>query len=1029
MRTVTLIENNEQGNKDTQVDFDDKSSWEYLFKDYYIELKAKLSLSSVEIEEAKNPWKGGDMLSGPGKPESSETQAEANDGGSGSDDSTENLKTVKPKRRKVRKQSKSLAKEKQLVSKDVATGSRAISLSDNSEWASKELLEFVSHMKNGDTSFLSQFDVQALLLEYIKINKLRDPRRKSQIICDARLENLFGKPRVGHFEMLKLLELHFIARDEQTDEVQGSVVDTENNQLDIDDDLLSKGRRRKTRRKSVPQSNLDDYAAIDMHNISLIYLRRKLMEDLLEDAEMFHDKVVGTFVRIRISGSTQKQDLYRLVQVVGKNFLSIILKLERENKYSCDCFPCILNAGTSKAAEPYKVGKKTTDTMVEILNLDKTEVILIDTISNQEFTEEECKRLRQSIKCGLISRLTVGEILDKTMEIQVARVNDWLESEVLRLSHLRDRASDLGRRKEYPFCLRLSLTIILTLRECVEKLQLLKTPEERRRRLEEIPEIHADPKMDPSYESDEKDSESEESRRDAFMRSRVSGYSRRGRAPISPGSDNSSARVWESSRNPSGNSFSLTSNIDEVGNENSWNLEGDKDTQESNNIEKLKSVTNSDSPGLAVSRSESFSGVTPPETTAVKINESEKMWHYQDPSGKVQGPFSMVQLRKWNNTGYFPAGLKIWKTTENQDNSVLLADALAGKFPKELPSGTFLNLDRETSHVDQNLRSHTKLSSEKWARNDITNLPSPTPIQSTSVNGVLPSPTAVLPNISTHSSITASVLNSVVQSVNTYSPTPNSQHGILVGPTDSLHHQSTPTSQPVQPVVNQNLQPQNYGWAASNVQNPSGTFANPVPQPDFWRPPTQGNQPIMNSPAATPNAGWNAVQQANPNTAGWVNPVPGNTNMNWGPSPMQQQVPTPAGWVAPGGSAGPNVPGPVQGWAPAQAWGPPPVQGSVPVNGWVPPSGNSGVPAPPIQGGPQGNQGSWGGEQTQNGGQFMGQMGAQGRDSGFNGGRPWNRQQSFGGGGSSYFNKRDQICPYNANGRCRKGARCDYKHV
>lgn len=27
----------------------------------------------------------------------------------------------------------------------------------------------------------------------------------------------------------------------------------------------------------------------------------------------------------------------------------------------------------------------------------------------------------------------------------------WLESETLRLSHLRDRASDLGRRKEYPF--------------------------------------------------------------------------------------------------------------------------------------------------------------------------------------------------------------------------------------------------------------------------------------------------------------------------------------------------------------------------------------------------------------------------------------------------------------------------------------------------------------------------------------------------------------------------------------------------
>lgn len=47
----------------------------------------------------------------------------------------------------------------------------------------------------------------------------------------------------------------------------------------------------------------------------------------------------------------------------------------------------IVCAGTSKAPEPYKVGKRTTEIMVEILNLDKTEIISIDTISNQEFTE------------------------------------------------------------------------------------------------------------------------------------------------------------------------------------------------------------------------------------------------------------------------------------------------------------------------------------------------------------------------------------------------------------------------------------------------------------------------------------------------------------------------------------------------------------------------------------------------------------------------------------------------------------------
>ncbi|KAL8543085.1 hypothetical protein ACS0TY_003823 [Phlomoides rotata] len=1079
MRTVMLIEKKEQGSQDTPIDFDDRSSWEYLFKDYYIELKDKLSLSSVEIAEAKNPYKGTDM-SGPSKQESSEAQPDANDGGSGSDNSIENSVTIRPKRQKTRKQSKTLSRKEELVGAGVLSGDKPISLSNNSEWASKELLDLVSHMKDGDMSVLSQFDVQAILLEYIKRNKLRDPRRKSQIICDARLENLFGKPRVGHFEMLKLLESHFLIRDEQNDDFQGSVVDTENNQLDIDvsAESLSKGakdRKRKARRKDNrgPQSNLDDYAAIDMHNIGLIYLRRKLMEDLLEDAETFQDKVIGTFVRIRISGSTQKQDLYRLVQVVG----------------------------TSKAAEPYKVGKRTTDIMVEILNLDKTEIISIDTISNQEFTEEECKRLRQSIKCGLISRLNVGEILDKTMEIQVARVNDWLESEILRLSHLSDRASDLGRRKE--------------LRECVEKLQLLKTPEERRRRLEEIPEIHADPKMDPSYESEEKDSENEDIRRDAFMRSRGSGFSRRGRGPISPGSDNSFKDSWSGAgkvtpnRNLSGSSFSINaSHIGEIVNEHSWNLEREKETQESNHSsDKLNFMSNPESANWALrnaSRSESSvplqgsnsAGVVEPW---VKINESEKMWHYQDPSGKVQGPFSMVQLRKWNNTGYFPGNLKIWRTTEKQENSILIADALAGKIPKEsqsienalhsshtlaghsgIISGTSLDLqEKERSKTDQSSASLSKFSVDKWPGNDLTNLPSPTPkqsnsglitgaLQSLAANGVLQSPTpAVLPTIGAHSSPPASVLNSVIQTT-AFSPTPISQQGILVGTQSTtindphiaqMHGHPPPAVQPVQSVANQNLQAdtqvwvssgaqpgqqQGYGWTPSNIQNSSGSFSSPGPmaagiQPDVWRP-VQTSQPNIHPPATSwamgpadnntsmgvrpqnPNVGWGPMQ-ANPNM-GWVNPMPGNTNVNWGPG---MQVPPPggtSGWVPP-----PANPG---GWVAPQGWVGPPVQGPVPGNGWGPLSGNAGAP-PPVQvpSGNNANQGwaPWGVEQNHSGGQFSGPAGGQTRDSGFGGGRPWHRQSSFGGGGSGSRNKRGMLCPFNVNGRCKKGARCDFMHA
>lgn len=318
-----------------QIDFDDKNSWEYLFKDYYTDLKEKLSLTFEELTEAKNPWKGSDMLHS--KEESPDELFDTcNDRGSASDSSYENADLGRSKRRKPKKRARSCSKEGN--SNRTMVGADGPSGDDNSEWASKELLEFVMHMRNGDRTVLSQFDVQALLLEYIKRNKLRDPRRKSQIICDARLQNLFGKPRVGHFEMLKLLESHFLLKeDSQAEDLQGSVVDTETNNLESDGNPNSymkagKDKRRKNRKKGDErglQTNVDDYAAIDNHNINLIYLRRNLVEDLLEDTEKFHDKVIGSFVRIRISASGQKQDLYRLVQVVGKyldnNFHAIVI--------------------------------------------------------------------------------------------------------------------------------------------------------------------------------------------------------------------------------------------------------------------------------------------------------------------------------------------------------------------------------------------------------------------------------------------------------------------------------------------------------------------------------------------------------------------------------------------------------------------------------------------------------------------------------------------------------------------------------
>ncbi|KAK1440566.1 hypothetical protein QVD17_06395 [Tagetes erecta] len=446
LKIIMLIENS----GDETVDFDDKSSWEYLFKVYWLYLKGKLSLTLDELTQAKNPWKLASI-----EPTASHISASGRRSIT-ADLSSANLEANESKRRKTTEQINGLSND--------------LTIDGPKEWASKELMDFVAHMKNGDTSVLSQFDVQALLLEYIKRNNLRDPRKSTQIICDLRLMNLFGKPRVGHIEMLKLLERHFSVKEGPQKDTLSITAKQADTVCKTANTVVVGNKERRNHRKGekrIRQNKLDEFAAIDVHNMNLIYLRRNLMESLIEDNEKFHEKAVGSIVQIRISGSDQKDDMYRLVQVVG----------------------------TTKVDVPYKIGDKLVNVMLEVLNLDKKESVSIDTISNQELSEDECRRLRESIRCGLVRCFTVGEIQEKAMALQSVLLDDRIETETLRLNQLRDQASEKGQKKRYPL-----MTVYL---ECVKKLKILKTPEERERRLREIPEVHSDPKMNPDYESDD----------------------------------------------------------------------------------------------------------------------------------------------------------------------------------------------------------------------------------------------------------------------------------------------------------------------------------------------------------------------------------------------------------------------------------------------------------------------------------------------------------------------------------------------
>ncbi|GER49007.1 zinc finger CCCH domain-containing protein 44 [Striga asiatica] len=262
MKTIMLIENKDQPNNEIKIDFDDQTSWEYLFKVYWVILKEKLSLTLNELTLVKKPQKdvtavgyipsrsiliptavsveipvtcsSTDALDSkksdvendlppPTDPNNAET---LNDGfgiveltkqsmdkamqETGIEEATDepgierdqdNLNTTKDT-------------NKPCICKNTNEGSGKSGVAHCTEWATKNLLEFVARMKDGDVSAMSIFGVQTLLIEYINRNNLWDRRRKSQIKCDPGLKSIFGKARVGHIEMLKLLESHILVKED-----------------------------------------------------------------------------------------------------------------------------------------------------------------------------------------------------------------------------------------------------------------------------------------------------------------------------------------------------------------------------------------------------------------------------------------------------------------------------------------------------------------------------------------------------------------------------------------------------------------------------------------------------------------------------------------------------------------------------------------------------------------------------------------------------------------------------------------------
>ncbi|PKI54744.1 hypothetical protein CRG98_024846 [Punica granatum] len=574
--------------------------------------------------------------------------------------------------------------------------------------------------------------------------------------------------------------------------------------------------------------------------------------------------------------------------------------------------------------------------------------------------------------------------------------------------------------------------------------------------------------MDPSHESEEDEAEADDKRQENYVGGARGTTSFRGREPISPQKGGSTSYdSWSSgtrttpmtpsrelSRNLSSRGFPARGDdyrAEAVNGSSSWSQVKERETSyHLSSRSNMNMHVSSSAPEVGASRITSSAAV--PESQSVgasqsapKINETEKIWHYQDPAGKIHGPFSMVQLRKWNNTGYFPVDLRIWKTTEGQEESILLTDALNGKFHRDPPSRSNSEQNRGTLVGRASVEIPRHLGGEWGSSGFGTNLPSPTPGQATTTltksvnmfssgNGGAQAPT-----------LASSALNSLSQVVQ------KPEMGMLLGSSisapsqmhlqatvpggDSYSNQVVGLHNLVQAVVrNQNQNPiQAEAVAPSSahksepvnmpsqtqVQGPWTTNSGAVPSiPSFashgsssvplpnmnW--PVGNNSNISNNAtnnynATTQNMGWTPM----PGNAGWTAaPVPGNTTMNWGAQTQGAPSGNPS-WLTQGQVQAPGNPTQM-GWA---STGNP----------------NPGFTAPGQGPAPAGsNSTNWASSGNQNG-------------DGYQRNRAWSRQSSFGsgggsggGGGGGGSSRMGGWCRFfRENGHCKKGASCNYRHT
>ncbi|KAK9929598.1 hypothetical protein M0R45_026692 [Rubus argutus] len=318
-------------------------------------------------------------------------------------------------------------------------------------WGSKPLIEFLKSIGKDAAEKLSQFDVESVIFDYIKDRDLYHPKQKKMVQCDERLYSIFKKKSINRENIYSLLEEHFAEKLMVREDSGGSEDENETKLEDKNKGTMLECKKRRVGSDLItsdenkgPSIHKSCFASIIAKNMKLVYIRRSLLEELLKEPDHSERKILGSFVRVKNDPQDHLQrNTHQLSQVKG------LKKISANNGADIEIL--------------LQVSYFTRDVPISLL-------------SDTDFTQDECEDLRQHVANGLLKKPTVVELQEKARVLHEDITKHWIQKELVRLQNRVDYTNEKGLRREYP-------SIVFMQRE------LLKQASEQERLLKQLPEV------------------------------------------------------------------------------------------------------------------------------------------------------------------------------------------------------------------------------------------------------------------------------------------------------------------------------------------------------------------------------------------------------------------------------------------------------------------------------------------------------------------------------------------------------------